>query len=215
MAEQKRIYLNWWSEHGNLKEISSDFSNCSCESAEPVSGEFGQVKNNEQLRYFVTSTSDINYKKQPNKEIGPEIFSRIFARGMSVVRLNFAERQELNQTAQILFDFQIERNPDHGGIVGVVDFQTIDVRFPKNLHDQVCCVLDTHIQEEMSHADIISNINETDKFKQIQIKRYLFDCIGGKNIFKPSHKVSDCDLSQMAPRMRKKEMNPLQGRRNQ
>ncbi len=208
-AEQKRIYLNWWCENGSLSEISRDYPDCVCETAKPVECGFGQVRDEEKLRYFASSTSDINYKKQPNKEIGSEIFSRIFVSGVSVVRLDFAERSELNLTAQILYNFQVERNPSHGGIVGVVDFQAKEVRFPINLQLQTCCVLDTPIQERMSHADIISNSNEIDKSKQNQIKRHLFNSIGGKNAFKLSQDVSDTDLSQMVPKMRKKEPNIL------
>lgn len=198
-GEQKRAYLDWWKENGDVAHMATSFPLCGCESADAAPRGFGPIKDEERLRYFAVSRSDIDLKRSPKKSITPSIFKRCFKSGMSTCRLAYASRAELNFSAQILHEHQLKENGEFGGVLGVVDFTAGDVRRPEGTVEQVCCVVDTPLSQRTAHADVVSSKIVDEPEAQTSLRLLLFNAIGGAKAFVPVAEVKDCDLLAFKP----------------
>ncbi|MFC5737730.1 hypothetical protein [Sinirhodobacter huangdaonensis] len=197
--EHKRAYLDWWKENGDAAHMATSFPYCGCETADPVLGGFGPINDEERLRYFAVSRSDIDLKRSPKKSITSSIFKRCFKSGMSVCRLTHASRAELNFSAQILHEYQVREHGEFGGVLGVVDFAAVAARRPAGSIEQICCVVDTPLSERNAHADVVSSKIVDEPEVQTSLRLLLFNAIGGVKAFVPVAEVTDCDLLAFRP----------------
>lgn len=198
-GEKKRAYLDWWKEDGDVAHMATSFPHCGCESADAAPGGFGPIKDEERLRYFAVSRSDIDLKRSPKKSITSSIFKRCFKSGMSTCRLGYASRAELNFSAQILYEHQRHEHAEFGGVLGVVDFTAAAVRRPQEGLEQVCCVVDTPLSDRNAHADVVSSNIVDEPEAQTSLRLLLFNAIGGVKAFCPVAEVTDCDLLAYRP----------------
>jgi hypothetical protein len=198
--EEKRAYLDGWVGKGNADTMSRDHPNCRCEDAAPSSGGHGPVEDAERLRFFVTSRTDIDLKRRPNKPITPAILSRMFEQGKSSYRLEKAGREELEFGASLLYEYFSEKEGENGGILGVVDFAAELVRCTEE-GARACCVFDTPIHPERpSHADIVYAAGKPeDEEDRRKARDAVFNRIGGTSAFVKSADVTDCNLLRYLP----------------
>ncbi len=159
----------------------------------------GHVSNDEPLRYFVASRSEIDMKRKPKGSITPSMFRRAFLKGMSVVRLDRASAEELFNSAKILYDYQVAQDPRYGGIVGVVDFKAETVRWAESDGDRLCCVLDTPLENRLAHADVVHHRGAVDAETERSLKSVLFNQIGGARAFRSTATLDDSDLKSLLP----------------
>lgn len=197
--DEMRAYLDWWIFNGSASDMAAAHPSCACEAATPTNGGFGPVADCEIIRYFVVSRSDLDLKRAPNKGITSAIFNRAFNKGVSTARLQYASRDELNSTASILYEIQVEEAAEYGGIMGVLDFRAAAVRRVANFDFQLCCVLDTPLEGRSSHADVVISIGDVDPETKKGIKLALFNAVGGASAFKRGHEVADCDIHELRP----------------
>ena len=200
-GEKKREYLDNWSGLDKVEKINNDYPNCGCESAAATQNGHGSIENCEILRYLACTTSDIKQKTVSNFRITPAIFSRIFTKGVSIIRMDYATFDELNLTAKIQYDIHShsDKSGDNGGVVGVVDFTAKDIRFPKGNDKQVCCIFDTPANNRISHADIICSLNNLSDIKKNRIMMDLFKKIGGESAFTVYTCVVDFKIDDYIP----------------
>ncbi len=207
-GEKKRVYLDWWKHNGDVVDMAGSFPECGCESADSSAYGFGPIVDEERLRYFAVTRSDIDMKRSRNKQITSSIFKRCFKSGVSTCRLAYASREELNLSAKILHEFQVRENGEFGGVMGVVDFLASAVRRPNADAGQVCCVFDTPLDGRNAHADILSSKVINDPEIQTSLRLALFNSIGGTRAFTPASEVTDCDLQQFVPAVMQGQPEP-------
>ena len=205
-ADEMRKFLDHWAIDGTVQEITTNYPDCICESASSSKTGHGPVINSEKLRYLVTSRSDIDYKREPKKPVSSKIFKRMFKDGMSVIRLDFASRMEINETAKNLHEYHTDKSGEYGGIIGVVDFVAKCIRFPDGGNLQCCCVLETPLLGKESHADVIHKTGNLVGNVQQNFRNKLFNSIGGLKAFKSAENVKDCDISDLIPEKKKQDM---------
>lgn len=200
-GKQKRTYLDWWKEkeNGDVADMTAAYPGCVCETADPTADGFGPIQDDERLRYFVVSRSDIDLKRGPNRQITDAIFKRCFKKGMSTARLCYATRKELNLSAKILYNHQVSTDVKYGGVLGAIDFLASKVRFPSGNSCQVCCVVDTPLKGRPAHADIVSSKSNLMPAALTSLRLILFNAIGGAKAFVPAKDVKDCDLECYRP----------------
>lgn len=198
-ANKLRAYLDSWVGEGDAATIANDHPDCACENASPSPSGFGQISDDETLRYFVTSRSDIDLKRAPKKGITSAIFNRIFKRGVSTARASKADRTELELTAALLHENQVQQCGEYGGIMGIVDFAAGAVRFPHPTKERTCCALETPLEERPAHADLVASQGAPEPEVQKAIKLLLFNAIGGASAYRPVDAVTDCDLMPYLP----------------
>lgn len=199
-SQKKRKFLdNWAASDGHVDVVAEAYPKCSCEDAAPCDSGHGPIADDETLRYFVTSRSDVNLKAK-KKKISSAIFARIFKHGVSVVRVDKAQESEVETTAEIQHKNQAEQWGEYGGVIGVVDFKASKVR--RNFDDgsRLCCVLDTPIKpDRLAHADLVSSAANLEPEHQKSVKLILFNQIQGINSFVPSADLRDCNLIRFLP----------------
>ena len=113
--------------------------------------------------------------------------------------MHHASRNELNETAEILYNYHSQKSGDKGGIVGVIDFKANEIRFPDQSNDQLCCVLDTPIGRRHAHADIICNQNGLSEIEKNDLMKKLYNNIGGNEAFKKFTSVTDFEINNFVP----------------
>ena len=116
--------------------------------------QFG-VADNEVLRYFDLSRSDVDLKDKWEIRVTPKIFSRIFKSGVFTIRLNYTTPEELRTVTEISHEEMSSNSECYGGVLGVVDFIAKDVHNLPNKNGKVCCVLDKPNEENLAHADVV------------------------------------------------------------
>ena len=113
-----------------MVKINLDYPNCACETTTATQTGFGHFLDTEILRYLACSTSDVRQKTISKFRVTPKIFGRIFTKGVSIIRMLYTSKSELNQTAEILFNIHQKQSGEKESVLGVVDFVAKDVRFP-------------------------------------------------------------------------------------
>lgn len=160
--EEMREYLaEWPCEERQVPELARDFPDCACEGANSPDGSHGPVQDDETLRYFVNSRSDVDLKRK--KPFGPAKLGRMFDKGLSLCRVDMAAVGEVRRTAEMLFSIMRDRDPVYGGIVGVLDFRCLSVRTLRYEDGgRMVCVLETPLDpsedggfDRPSHADLV------------------------------------------------------------
>ncbi len=148
----------------DVEALAERHPRCACEGADSPTGSPGPVKDDEIVRLFLTSRSDIEGKKRAQREKRPfraKSLQRVFVHGLSVVRLGHATPEEMEHSASLLHDNQSRRDPQHGGLLAVMDFPVEAVR---NKRENMC-VFETPLEPRgdgsfgrPSHADIVSAV---------------------------------------------------------
>jgi len=209
MAEEKREALDNFSRGCvDVEGLANAHPGCACESAATVVGGHGQIGNNEILRFFLTSRSDIDGKKASRlaeRRFRARSLTKAYTQGLSVCRLSYACRCELNYTAKILHEIMIEKDGKFGGILGVVDFPAAAVR-QCPAETVPMCVHETPLDPNPnggffrpSHADIVnSQVGMTDEEKK-KSREIVFNQIHEQKIQKKSEDITDCDLCIFLP----------------
>lgn len=201
--EEKRAYLdNWAGEyHGDAAGMARDNPDCACEDASPTEGGHGPVADDERLRCFIVSWIDINLRKASDKPYNTAILKKIFKDGKSSVRIDRADSAEIELSASIIHGALAAQDPQHGGIMGVIDFTADRVRYFDD-GERACCVFDTpYHPDRPSHADIVfaAGRQPQDEEEARKVKEAIFNRIGGTRAFTGCADVNDCDLSPFLP----------------
>lgn len=202
--EEKRAYLDSWASedhHGDAEGMARDHPECACEGASPTKGGHGPISDSERLRCFVVLWIDIDLSKAAPKPLNTSVVSNIFGKGKSAVRIDRADAAENELTASIIHKALAAKNPQYGGVIGVIDFAAERVRYFEN-GERACCVFDTpYHPDRPSHADIVFAAGQKplDEVEARKVKEAIFNRMGGARAFVCSAEVTDCDLSQFLP----------------
>jgi hypothetical protein len=201
--EEKRAYLDVWAgeNHGDAEGMARDHPDCACEEASPTEGGHGPVADAERLRCFIVSWIDIDLKKASPKPFNSAILKKIFKDGKSSVRIDRAKAGEIELSASIIHKNLANKDPKHGGIMGVIDFTAARVRYLDD-GERVCCVFDTpYHPDRPSHSDIVFAAGQQpqDEEEARKVRVAIFNRIGGTQAFTGSADVKDCNLSPFLP----------------
>jgi hypothetical protein len=209
MREYLNLFCDANSEVG-VEEVAIKFPGCACESAYSPVGSHGPVANHELLRYFLASTSDIDASKPTHRKkraFRVQSLGRAYKNGLSVCRLDYSDRSELELTAKMLYDHQVGQTGEFGGILGVVDFPASAVRCTLDGSDAIpLCVLETPLDQNgadgfdrPSHADLVnSQANLTDE-DRIASRSIIYNQIKAQGNQTDPEFVTDCNLVQFLP----------------
>lgn len=195
----------------SLSQLNEEFPNCACEDAASRPGGFGPVDNEEVLRWFLTSPSQIDARNDNERKKRPfkaAHLKRAYKDGLSTNRASKYSREEIERAASILYTDQAGRGP-HGGILAVVDFPAFSVRRIESEEGAITpfCVLETPADEDQerpgvylrpSHADVVAAeiISPED---QISHRSIVYNNILRHGRVIPVENVTDCDLIQFLP----------------
>lgn len=207
--EEKRKFLDEWADSPDADQAAEAYPDCGCEDAAPCDGGHGPIADDETLRYFVTSHSE-SYVKSKKPKLSPTIFARIFREGLSVVRIDKAQKAEVEATAAIQYENKVAYNGEYGGVLGVIDFKASQARRDSNDNSRLCCVLDTPIKpERLAHADLVSSLPKLGDEEKTSLKRILFNQIHVRSSYVPSVNIDDCELSKFLPEIVKSTLRNL------
>lgn len=170
MAEidPKRIDLTRFSKQEiGVGELIQLHPACACEKAISPDGSHGPVQNNELLRFFITSRSDVDLKRQPglatNRPFKVASLKKAYSNGLSVCRVEHASEKEVVHTAKLIYDNQVANDKTYGGLIAVVDFPADAVRscpagvLPMCVHETPLDPDEVGDYSRPSHADIVSS----------------------------------------------------------
>ncbi|MCY4153451.1 MAG: hypothetical protein OXE94_14625 [Aestuariivita sp.] len=131
--------------------------------------------------------------------------------GLSAVRLSHASVEEIEYSASLLYDFQAERDPEHGGLLSVIDFPVSVVRMEID-HLGAMCVFETPCEprddgsfRRPSHADIVNSVHglvEEAKKVKLEILHNRIQKHGNQHHVED---VTDCNLVPFLPKIVKDE----------
>lgn len=194
----------------SVDELADEYPDCACERAESPENSPGPVMDEERLRYFLTSTSDIDGKRATQLQKRPfkvKSLKRAFTTGLSVCRLAHASSDELELTASKLHQFQFQKNENAGGVLATLDFSAGLVRAPIDKDAaKGFCVLETPLDqkddgtfERPSHADIVNSLNGlTDEQKKTTLD-LMYNRMVKDGVQTKAEEVADCDLKPFLP----------------
>ncbi len=191
-----------------VEELAARHPTCECEMAVSPDHGHGPVKDCEVVRLFLTSTSDINGARSSQLKLRPfkaKSLQKAYTKGLSTYRLKYASATELENSAKLLYDYQIGRNNKFGGVLGVVDFPVYAVRYCPEPHAPMC-VFETPLGQNTngifdrpSHSDIVnSKADLTDEEQKIH-REIVFNLIKQYGKQTNSEDVSDCNLKSLLP----------------
>lgn len=186
-------------------KLASKYPECACESATSPSGSSGPVDDNETLRFFVLSRSDVDVKRK--KKFRPSSLSRMFKTGLSVCRKSVASDHELHLTAGLLFELMQKQYSENGGIVGVLDFRCSVVRHLRHEDGgRLVCVLETPLDAledggyaRPSHADVVYGREHCEDEQAMRVKLFNAITISGEQPFKGLKEADDGQLAKFLP----------------
>jgi hypothetical protein len=212
-SKTREILVRFVAQEINVDQLATIAPECICETAEALDGGHGPVGNDERLRLFLVSRSDIDLKASEEKLVAliaarpfkAMSLAKAYKTGLSVCRLDHADRDELNYTAELLHSNQTANNSDYGGLVAVVDFPVRVVRSaPKG--GVPMCVLDTPLEpvgsayfKRPSHADVVcasSGLSEEDR---LSARSILYNSIQSECTKTNVENLLDADLAQFLP----------------
>ena len=214
-AEARRADLDLFCEEEiDVEELAARNPQCGCEAASSPKGSPGPVADEEVVRLFLTSPSDIEGKRRAQRERRPfkaKSLQKVFTKGLSVVRLPHATRDELEYSASILHGYQSDRDPEYGGLLCVVDFPVTAVReCPNDL--ALMCVFETPLEAEEdgsfkrpSHADVAHSANGLPDEEKKAKREIIYNRIIEQGDQRKAENVTDCDLAQFLPEIVKRE----------
>ncbi len=198
----------------DVEDLALKNPKCACEGAQSPSGSPGPVKNAERVRLFLVSTSDIRGQQRVQREQRPfkvQSLKRALTTGLSVVRLSQASAEEIEYSASLLYDFQSERDPEHGGLLSAIDFPVSIVRMEINDLGSMC-VFETPCEPQEdgsfrrpSHADIVNSVHgmvEEAKKVKLEILRNRIQKHGNQRHVED---MTDCNLVPFLPKIVKDE----------
>lgn len=122
-------------------------------------------------------------------------------------RLNHASNGELENTAKMLHSIQTVKNPEIGGIVGVLDFPASAVRAIQDApNEPACCVFETPLDLKVdmtyirpSHADVVTSAHFPCKEDQHANKQIIYNQLLRLATKTHSENVTEVDLAQFLP----------------
>lgn len=202
-AAAKREFLNTWSENEqHYCDLISKYPACGCETAEPAEGGHGPIEDQENLLFLINSPSGLTNAKK--RKFNSSIFNRVFTRGMSVVRMDKAEKEEVEETAQIQFEKLSGDDKGLGGVVGYTHFPCASVRYKLPGSDRICFVLDTPLGKRKSHADVIFSKEKYTNEEKAAIKACLFNQTRANENYVKSEDCKKYSLTDFLPEFWKK-----------
>ena len=194
----------------DVEELARRHPNCGCEEATSSKGSPGPVQLDENVRLFLTSRSDIEGKRKAQREKRPFralSLQKAFSNGLSVVRLWYADRDELEYTASLLHAFQSKRDSKHGGVLAVVDFPVKAVRDCADPEARMC-VFETPLEKNgqasfkrPSHADVAHSLGGLPDHSKKAKRDIIYNQIIEHGIQKNAEDVEGCNLAQFLPRI--------------
>lgn len=208
-AEQKRELIEEFSA-GRLtvEDLAEAMPECACEGAAPVEGSPGPVSDDETLRFFLTSRSDVDGKRESQLKKRPfkaAALKKAYTVGLSVSRLEHASREELEYTAGLLHGIQVEKSGEYGGVVGVVDFTAKAVRQGSEPSVPMC-VLETPLDKNLegglsrpSHADVVNSKAGMTEEEKKSSREIIYNAICQIAAKVRSEDVADCNLLEFLP----------------
>ena len=209
-VDVKRATLNAFSAGTiDVEKLAEAAPECGCELACSIEGSPGPVTDGETLRFFITSRSDVDLKKQPalleSRPFRPKDLKKAYTVGLSVCRLSYATRQEQEYTAGMLFSIQSSNNGDYGGILAVMDFSADAVRVSDGTFFPLC-VLETPSDDQSngtflrpSHADIVNSVHGMTDIQKAESRTKLHNQIIQNGTKTALEDVHDCELAQFLP----------------
>jgi hypothetical protein len=210
-AEAKRATLNsFCCQEIDVEELAALHPECGCEGAQTVEGSPGPVTNDEVLRLFLTSPSDIRGERKAQREkrpFGQRSLQKAYTKGLSVVRICHASQEEIEYTASLLHAYQSKRDPKNGGLLCVVDFPVSAVREGPD-PDAVLCALETPLDWQSegyflrpSHGDVVNSksglLEEIKKAKREVAYNRIVELGEQRRV----EDVTDSNLSQFLPQI--------------
>jgi hypothetical protein len=158
--EGLRRVLDAWANANPKPSISTLPSECACEGASSPPRSVGQVHDEENLAYFVTSTYSIDLTRK-KRDIPPKSLKNVFDKGLSTVRVNRCDDDEIKYAAQMVTKYWKEKEPFFGGLVSIILVSCSSIRH--NSTQRLFCVYETPCDpapdggfHRPSHADILS-----------------------------------------------------------
>lgn len=223
--DEKRRCLDAFSDGQiDVNELSQSYPDCGCENASSPQGSFGPVGDEEMLWYFITSVDPVDYKKPARVaswNLKPRLLRRVFRDGLSAYRLKFADAEELEQAAKMLFDHSTnsERTDadKHGGVVGILSFRSDVIR--QRTEDLIgCCVLETPLDplgqgkfRRPSHCDVVAREPLLDSVAVNNCQSALFNHLIANATETRSEDVTACNLFQYLPVSYREKLEQEQG----
>lgn len=212
--EDKRKSLHsFLAQEISVDELAIRHPDCACEHAASEDGSPGPVANDERLRLFLTSRSDIDAKKTnqlQNRTFRATSLQKAYTNGLSTYRVAHATKDELEYSAKILYDGKIVDDPEYGGILGVMDFPASAVRICPVGHSPMC-VLETPLDPSSdntflrpSHCDVVNSQPIADQEDRVAARRVIFNQINEQGQKTNAEDVKDCDLVQFLPAITKR-----------
>jgi len=214
-AEARRAELDLFCEQEiDAEALAARNPHCACECAKSPSGSPGPVQNEEIVRLFLASPSDIEGKRRVQREKRPfraKSLQRAFTRGLSVVRLAHASSKELEYSASLLHTHQSGRDSKHGGLLSVVDFPVAAVRMCVDRFGSMC-VFETPAEAQgngsfkrPSHADIANSVNGLAEEAKKAKREVIYNRIIEQGNQLRVEDVDGCNLAQFLPEIVKNE----------
>ena len=188
--------------------MAVSFPRCACEEAFNEKGSHGPVADDEIIRLFLTSRSDIDAKKSTqlaSRTFKASSLQKAYKNGLSAYRLSFASKGELEIAAKILFDGKVEKDGEYGGVLGVMDFPVSCVRVSPD-GTPPFCVFDTPLDRikrgefrRPSHCDVANSQPFENNEDKVAARRIMFNQIKAAGNMTRAEDVQDCDISQFLP----------------
>lgn len=193
----------------NTDELALLYPSCACESASSPAGSFGHVLNQERVRFFLLSRSDVDGKREPAKlasrPFRPTQLKKAERDGVSVCRLTHASRAELELTAEMLHGLMVGQYAEYGGILGVVDFPVSAVRVCPGEHSPLC-VFETPLDpipaggfRRPSHADLVNSKVGMTEEEKLKNRAIIHNQIVAQGTQTRSEQVTDSDVARYLP----------------
>lgn len=210
---ERRLLIDFVAGKVDVEGLATIAPNCRCEAAAPVLGGHGRVRDEEVLRMFLVSRSDIDLNVAPerlknlvrNRPFKAHSLKRAYKDGMSVYRMHHASPKEIEYAARILFDIAVKSSGEHGGVLGIIDFPAASVRYPQ-AGGTPMCVLDTPEDLEPSgvylrpsHADVVNSQSGMSADQLSAARSLLYNQIVRVGQKINAEAVADCDLSPFLP----------------
>lgn len=193
-----------------VEDLAAKYPGCLCETAAPVEGSPGPVGDEETLRLFLTSPSDIEGKRRSQRERRPfrqGSLQKAFTKDLSIVRIDFATAQEVEYSAGLLYQYQSGRDPLHGGLLSVMDFPVRAVRGCADFEPEFC-VLETPLEMQEdgsflrpSHGDVVNSKSGLSLEQQKAKREVVFNRIVQLGQLRRAEDVADSDLAQYLPQI--------------
>lgn len=197
-------------EEFGVEELARRHPVCACECASSPDGSPGPVHDDENIRLFLTSRSDIDGSRAAQRDRRPfkaGSLQKVFTKGLSVVRLDHADTAELEYTASILHGVQFQNSKAYGGVLAVVDFPVKAVRNCEDLRARMC-VLETPLERDAcgkfrrpSHADVAYSHSGISEELKKAMRDVIYNQIVEQGRQLNAEDVTGCNLSQFLPQV--------------